>query len=74
MFQVLFTDRAPVHYRDLRQADAKRYASFRYALLQRGVHCNETPFACWFVSAAHRPEDVELTVAAVGSAMRTLAG
>jgi glutamate-1-semialdehyde 2,1-aminomutase len=74
MFQVLFTDRAPVHYRQLQQADVKRYAAFRYALLQRGVHCNETPFACWFVSAAHRPEDVELTVAAVGAAMPTVAG
>ncbi len=74
MFQVLFTDRAPVHYRDLKLADAKRYAAFRYALLQRGVHCNETPFACWFVSAAHGPEDVDLTVAAVAAAMKSIAG
>ena len=74
MFQVLFTDRAPAHYRELQRADAKRYAAFRYALLQRGVHCNEAPFACWFVSAAHGSEDVELTVGAVRSAMQTVAG
>ena len=73
MFQVVFMDEPPVQYRDLFKADMTRYDAFRSALLERGIHCNNAPLACWFVSAAHEEGDVELTVEAIGAAMRSIA-
>lgn len=73
MFQVVFMAERPVHYRDLYKADLKRYDGFRNALLSRGIHCNSSPLACWFISAAHNSDDLELTAAAVQAAMQTVA-
>jgi glutamate-1-semialdehyde 2,1-aminomutase len=74
MFQTLFIDpeKAPKHYRDLLDADFYRYAAFRHALLTQGVHVNSSGLACWFVSAAHNPDDIEFTIAAVERAMRAV--
>ena len=74
MFQVVFgrTGKAPVHYRDLLDADMKRYEAFRQALLERGVHVNNAGLACWFVSAAHSAEDIEFTARAIEEAMEAI--
>jgi glutamate-1-semialdehyde 2,1-aminomutase len=73
MFQVVFIDRAPAHYRDLHNADAKRYAAFRQSLLNQGIHANSSGLACWFVSAAHSDEDAAVTIAAIEVAMAAVA-
>jgi glutamate-1-semialdehyde 2,1-aminomutase len=75
MFQVVFTteDRVPLHYRDLFTADTAKYAVFRQSLLEQGIHINNSGLACWFVSAAHTEEDVELTVAGIDTAMKSVA-
>jgi len=75
MFQVVFTnDGKPLlHYRDLLNTDQKRFAAFSAGLLERGININYSGFACWFISAAHTAQDVELTAAAVDEAMRTVA-
>ena len=74
MFQVIFNDDgvAPQHYRDLSRADSKRYSAFRRALLQNGVLCNSSGLACWFVSAAHTPDDTQIAIAAIEQAMRAI--
>jgi glutamate-1-semialdehyde 2,1-aminomutase len=75
MFQVIFTagDTTLQHYRDLFTADTARYAVFRHSLLEHGIHINSSGLACWFVSAAHTKKDVELTVAAIDTAMKSVA-
>jgi glutamate-1-semialdehyde 2,1-aminomutase len=75
MFQVVFTtgDTTPLHYRDLLTADTTRYAVFRHSLLEHGIHINSSGLACWFVSAAHTEEDVELTVTGIHTAMKSVA-
>jgi glutamate-1-semialdehyde 2,1-aminomutase len=73
MFQIVFAEVPPVHYRDLYRADMKRYEAFRNALLVRGIHCNTSPLACWFVSAAHTDDDLEQTTAAIETSMKTVA-
>jgi glutamate-1-semialdehyde 2,1-aminomutase len=72
MFQVIFNeDGQPLrHYRDLLKVNAQRYAAFRHSLLMQGVHVNSSGSACWFVSAAHGAEDLELTTRAIGQAMK----
>lgn len=74
MFQVIFgTDGHPLqHYRDLLKADSRRYAAFRQSLLQHGLHINSSGSACWFVSAAHQPEDGRLAEDAIQAAMRSI--
>ncbi len=59
MFQLVFTDDGqPLrHYRDILKANSARYGVFRQALLEMGVHINNSGSACWFVSAAHGAND-----------------
>ena len=74
MFQAIFTDADRLRdYRDLSRADTARYAVFRHSLLQQGIHCNSSGLACWFVSAAHTPDDTMIALTAVERAMRTAA-
>ena len=73
MFQIVFTTQTPTHYRDLFDADLKKFAQFRQALLVRGIHANNSGLACWFVSAAHTDEDAEKAVAAIDAAMTEIA-
>ncbi|WP_329561801.1 aspartate aminotransferase family protein [Kitasatospora sp. NBC_01266] len=70
MFQVVFSaDGAPTRqYRDTLALDQQRYAAFRHALLERGVHVNGYGLACWFVSAAVTEEDIEAACAAIDEA------
>lgn len=72
MFQVLFNEdgQALKHYRDLLKVNTQRYAAFRYSLLMQGVHVNSSGSACWFISAAHSAEDLEITTRAIGQAMK----
>jgi glutamate-1-semialdehyde 2,1-aminomutase len=76
MFQVVFglDGKKPTHYRDLFGADLQRFATFRQALLEQGIHVNNSGMACWFLSTAHQPADIELTAAAIEEAMRTIHG
>jgi glutamate-1-semialdehyde 2,1-aminomutase len=74
MFQVVFGTGEPLrHYRDVLKTDQKRYAAFRHELLKQGIHSNSSGLACWFVSAAHTQEDVEITGGAIENAMRSIA-
>jgi glutamate-1-semialdehyde 2,1-aminomutase len=74
MFQVIFTDDATplLHYRDLARADVKKFSAFREALLERGLFINSSGLACWFISAAHGPEQVSAARSAIDAAMKTL--
>jgi glutamate-1-semialdehyde 2,1-aminomutase len=76
MFQVVFTHQnKPIeHYRDLFHADVKQYGLFQRNLLEQNIHINSSGLACWFVSAAHTDEDVELTIRAIDTAMKQVAG
>lgn len=75
MFQVLFsaTGKPTRQYRDLHRLDSRRHAAFRQGLLDRGVHINAAPTACWFLCTALSDEDVERTCAAVEAAMGAVA-
>lgn len=73
MFQVVFADRQSQDYRDLFSADMKRFAAFRQALLERGLHANNSGMACWFVSAAHTDDDAQLACKAIEGAMKVVA-
>ncbi len=52
--------------------DLDAHAAWSRGLLARGVYPPPSQFEAWFPSLAHRPEDVELTVAAAAAAFAAL--
>lgn len=70
MFQVVFGREEPAqNYRDLAASDQRQYAAFRNELLQQGVHCNASGYACWFTSLAHGAAELAFVSDAIDRAM-----
>jgi glutamate-1-semialdehyde 2,1-aminomutase len=65
---VFFASAPPRNYDDAKQSDAKQYASFFHALLDRGVYLAPSPFEAMFVSLAHSDQIIDRTIDAVGAA------
>ena len=60
-----FFSRAPVRDKEgAAAADSERYGAFFRHLLSRGIYLAPSPFEALFVSTAHGPAEVELTVEA----------
>lgn len=68
MFTGFFTDQPVVDYRSAKQADARRYARFFHALLDRGVYIAPSQFEAGFISLAHTEADVDETLNAAAAA------
>ncbi len=64
MFTVFFCDSPVFDYASAKKADAKRYARFFNAMLREGVYFPPAQFEAAFLSAAHRPKDVDRTILA----------
>jgi glutamate-1-semialdehyde 2,1-aminomutase len=52
-------------------ADREAYARFFAAMLEAGVLLPPSPFEAWFLSLAHGSREIELTVAAARTALRS---
>jgi glutamate-1-semialdehyde 2,1-aminomutase len=69
----LFFSADPVrHLGQVRASDAKAYARFFHAMLERGVYLAPSAFEVGFVSLAHSPSDIESTIVAADDALSTL--
>jgi len=53
LFSVFFTDATVVDYATAKAGNAKRYAAFFHAMLDRGVYLPPSAYEAWFLSAAH---------------------
>jgi glutamate-1-semialdehyde 2,1-aminomutase len=70
----LFFASAPVtDYDTAREADAKRYALFFHALLDRGIYLAPSPFEATFVTLSHTDTDIDTTVQAASEALAEVA-
>jgi glutamate-1-semialdehyde 2,1-aminomutase len=58
---------------DVRRADAKQFARFFHAMLDRGIHLPPSAYEAWFISLAHDSKVVRRTVDAAHQALSTLA-
>jgi glutamate-1-semialdehyde 2,1-aminomutase len=66
----LFFTREPVRdWPSASRSDRQAFARFFHAMLQAGVVLAPSQFEANFVSAAHTEDDLEATVAAVGTAL-----
>ena len=70
----LFFSKEPVEdYQGAQAADAKLYAAFFQAMLERGVYLAPSAFEAIFVSLAHSKDDMERTVDLAAAAARQVA-
>ena len=69
-----FFAEAPIRsWEDARElADTQRYAAFHRAMLDGGVYLPPSQFEAWFLSSAHRPAEIESTIAAAARAFASL--
>ncbi len=73
MFGLFFRDRAPTSFAEVMQSDREAFNRFFHAMLERGIYLAPSAYEAGFVSSAHRPEDIDATVAAARSAFGAIA-
>jgi glutamate-1-semialdehyde 2,1-aminomutase len=69
MWTLFFSDRDVTGWSDAARCDTARFARFFHGALQNGILIAPSQFEANFISAAHTPEDIESTVAALGRAL-----
>jgi glutamate-1-semialdehyde 2,1-aminomutase len=72
MMTVFFTAGEVVDFASAARCDTARYAAFFTAMLERGVYLPPSQFEAFFVSLAHGPAEVRMTVAAAREAFASL--
>jgi glutamate-1-semialdehyde 2,1-aminomutase len=65
-----FTDRAVRDFASAITADANQYGAFFREMLERGIYPPPSQFEAWFLSAAHTPRDIDITIRAAKDAMK----
>ncbi len=73
MLTVFFSPEPVFDAASARKCDTKRFGRFFHAMLERGVYLPPSQFEAAFVSVAHSPDDVALTVDAAREAFREAA-
>lgn len=72
-FTLFFGAMAVVDYASAQRADAVQFARFHQLMLARGIYLAPSRFEAWFISAQHREEDIEQTIAAVDEVFAIMA-
>jgi glutamate-1-semialdehyde 2,1-aminomutase len=68
VFHIGFCERRPRTYRELLAADEQKYSDFTLALLDEGILV--LPDGRWYLSTAHRKNDIDRTIEAIKRAAR----
>ena len=69
-----FTDRPVRDYASATTADTAKYAAFFRGMIARGIYPPPSQFEAWFISNAHTPKDIEMTIKAARASLKTLRG
>lgn len=69
---LFFNSNKVTDYTTALQSDRDRFSKFFLALLEQGVYLPPSQFEAFFLSTAHRPSDIEETVAAAYRALKKL--
>ena len=72
MLTVFFTEEPVVDYTTALRSDRKQYAEFFHHLLAEGIYIPPSPFESWFISTAHRTEDIEKTLEVIDKGLLKL--
>ena len=71
MFQIFFTGTPVKDYASAKSSDTKRFTRYHRNLLQKGVFIPPSQFETCFLSTAHTDEDLNRTLEAMGTAIKT---
>ncbi|MEN6558812.1 MAG: glutamate-1-semialdehyde 2,1-aminomutase [Thermoguttaceae bacterium] len=69
MMTLFFSDRSITNWDEASACDRRRFATFFWNMLDRGVYLPCSPFEAMFVSTAHTSEDIDATAAAAAESM-----
>ena len=69
---LFFADQPVYNLADAMNADLERFKKYFHGMLTEGVYLAPSAFEAAFLSAAHTPEDIDLTVEAAEKVMKTL--
>jgi glutamate-1-semialdehyde 2,1-aminomutase len=72
MFTSFFSEHPVTDYASAKRADARRFAKFFHAMLDRGVYLAPSQFEAAFVSTAHDARAIERTLTAAREAFREI--
>jgi len=72
MFQLFFTDRPVTDYRSAKSADIGKYEKYFHSLLASRVFIPPSQFEASFLSTAHNEDELQTTLDAIGTAVKTL--
>jgi glutamate-1-semialdehyde 2,1-aminomutase len=73
LFSIFFTQNPVRNFDEARNQDTSAYATFFHTMLKNGVWLPPSAFEAWFVSAAHRAEDLEVIERASAQAALAIA-
>ena len=65
MFQIYFTPSEVWDYTQAKTADTEKFNTYFQTLLANGVFIPPSQFECCFISQAHSPEDIQITLEAM---------
>ncbi len=72
MFQIFFTNKPVVDYHSSKNADAKKFKKMFSALLKKGIFIAPSQFEVVFLSDAHTKTDLEYTINAYETALKSV--
>ena len=72
MFQLFFTDRQVTDYYSAKSADIRKYEKYFHSLLASRVFVPPSQFETCFLSTAHTEDELQVTLDAIGTAVKTL--
>ncbi len=72
MLTLFFTEREVVDFETALGCDAEKFAIFWQKMLKEGIYLPPSQFEAWFLSLAHREEEVEKTIKAVYKVLREI--
>jgi glutamate-1-semialdehyde 2,1-aminomutase len=69
MWTLFFNSEPVTNYDVAKRSDTQRFASFFWAMLDRGIYLPCSQFEAAFISAVHTEQHIEQTIAAAGEAL-----
>lgn len=70
MFQLYFTDKKVMDYKDAKTSNTDKFTKYFHNLLGVGVFIPPSQFECCFISLFHNEEDLEHTLEAIEQALK----
>lgn len=72
MLTLFFTDKEVTDFQSALTCDTEKFALFWQGMLKRGIYLPPSQFEAWFVSLAHKVEDIDRTVECAREVLKEL--